>query len=152
MTHRFIFAVILLFILPFAFCANAASDSVSVNASFVVPSWISLSIVGNGDVGFGSIVGGGSYAGDNTTDLLVISTTSWAITSTIQWMDVSTVVPAGASISVIESAIGIPYNTSNTWGIFMPIVNYTMIVASNDMAGLPQGNYSLVIQYTAATD
>jgi len=27
-----------------------------------------------------------------------------------------------------------------------------MTVTGNDMAGLPEGNYNLVIQYTAATD
>ena len=144
--------IIIAIMLMFSIVASAASDSVSVNASFIVPSWISLSVVGNGDVDFGNITGNGAYPGDNTTDLLVLSTASWTITSAIQWLDVSTVVPAGASISVIESALGIPYNTSNTWGIFMPIVNYTMTVTGNDMAGLPEGNYNLVIQYTATTD
>ena len=146
------YKIIVIIMLVVSVAASAASDSVSVNASFTVPSWISLSVVGDGSVGFGDIAGGGGYAGDNTTDLLVLSTASWTITSAIQWLDVSTVVPAGASTSVIESALGIPYNTSNTWGIFMPIVNYTMTVAGNDMAGLPQGNYNLVVQYTAATD
>ena len=144
--------IIIAIMLMFSIVASAASDSVSVNASFIVPSWISLSVVGNGDVDFGNITGNGAYPGDNTTDLLVLSTASWTITSAIQWLDVSTVVPIGANVSVIQSAIGIPYNTSGVWGIFMPIVNYTMTVTGNDMAGLPEGNYNLVIQYTAATD
>ena len=144
--------IIIAIMLMFSIVASAASDSVSVNASFAVPSWISLSVVGNGDVDFGNITGNGAYPGDNTTDLLVLSTASWTITSAIQWLDVSTVVPIGANVSVIQSAIGIPYNTSGVWGIFMPIVNYTMTVTGNDMAGLPEGNYNLVIQYTEATD
>ena len=68
-------------VLSSAVAVVAASDSVTVNASFTVPSWISLSVLDNGDVGFGEIAGGGGYAGDNTTDLRVLSTTSWTITT-----------------------------------------------------------------------
>ena len=41
----------------------AASDQVQITATFSIPSWIALSVVGNGDVGFGEIAGGGAYAG-----------------------------------------------------------------------------------------
>ena len=130
----------------------AASDSVSVNASFTIPSWISLSVVGDGNVGFGDIAGGGGYAGDNTTDLRVLSTTSWTITSAIAWSNPATVVPAGASTTLIETALGIPYSTSGTWGISSPTVSYVMNLTDDDMSSLPVGNYNLVIQYTATTD
>ena len=139
-------------VLGLAVAVTAASASANVNASFTIPSWISLSVVGNGDVGFGSIAGGGGYAGDNTTDLRVLSTTSWSITSAIQWSNPATIVPVGASTTVIETALGIPYNTSGTWGISSPTVSYTMNITDDDMTSLPVGDYSLVIQYTATTD
>ncbi|MCK5827784.1 hypothetical protein KAH43_04585 [Candidatus Bipolaricaulota bacterium] len=139
-------------VLGLAVTVVAASDSVTVNASFTVPSWISLSVLGDGNVGFGDIAGGGGYSGDNTTDLRVLSTTSWAITSSILWSNPATIVPAGASTVVIETALGIPYSTSGTWGISSPVVSYTMNVTDDDMVSLPVGNYNLVIQYTATTD
>jgi len=47
--------------------ALAGTDTASVNASFTIPSWISLYVVGNGDVSFKNITGPGSYAGSNET-------------------------------------------------------------------------------------
>ena len=139
-------------VLGSAVAVSATSDSVLVNASFTIPSWISLSVSAGGSVGFGEVTGGGGggYAGDTTTDLRVLSTTSWAITSAILWG--SSTVPNGASQPVIEIAFGIPYSTSGTWGITTPVVSYTMTVTDDDMASLPEGAYNLVIQYTATTD
>lgn len=139
-------------VLSSAVAVMAASDAVTVNASFTVPSWISLSVLGDGNVGFGDVAGGGGYSGDNTTDLRVLSTTSWAITSSIQWSNPATSVPAGASTTFIETALGIPYSTSGTWGVSSPVVSYMMNIADDDMVNLPVGSYNLVIQYTATTD
>ncbi len=129
----------------------AKSDSVNVNASFTIPSWISLSVVGNGDVGFGEIAGGGGYAGDSKTELRVLSTTSWSLSSTILWAQ--STMPDGASQSVIESALALTLSANGgTWGFHTVSVSYQMDVTDEDMAELPVGDYNLVIQYTATTD
>jgi len=129
----------------------AASSSATVNASFQIPSWIALAVVGDGDVGFGEIAGAGGYAGNNETELRVISTTSWSLTSAILW-DSSTV-PTGASQSIIESALSLTMSAeSGTWGLHSVLVEYEMNVEEDDLAELPVGDYNVVIQYTATTD
>ena len=129
----------------------AADSSASVNASFQIPSWIALAVVGDGDVDFGVIAGAGGYAGNNDTNLRVISTTSWSLTSAILWTN--STYPTGASQSVIESALSLTMSTdSGTWGLHSVLVEYGMNVGEEDLAELPVGDYNLVIQYTATTD
>jgi len=131
--------------------ASAASDSVSVNASFSILSWISLSLVGNGDVSFGDIAGVGTYAGSGDTEMLVLSTTSWSIASTILWAQ--STLPSGASQATIASVLALTFDrTSGTWGVHDVNVSYEMTLGESDLATLPEGNYNLVIQYTATTD
>jgi hypothetical protein len=131
--------------------ASAASDSVSVNASFSILSWISLSVVGSGDVSFGDIAGVGTYAGSNDTELVVLSTTSWSIASTILWAQ--STLPSGASQATLASVLALTFDrTSGTWGVHDVNVSYEMTLDESDLATLPEGNYNLVIQYTATTD
>jgi|GEM_PF-762913 len=125
--------------------------AVSVNASFSIPSWISLSVVGSGDVSFGDVAGPGSYKASDKTELLVLSTTNWTITDTILWSE--STMPEGASQSVIESALERSYDqASGNWGIHNVNVSYSFELADEDMANMPTGDYNLVIQYTATTD
>jgi len=125
--------------------------AVSVNASFSIPSWISLSIIGNGDVGFSDIAGPGSYDASNGTLLQVLSTTSWSISEEILWA--KSTLPEGASQSTIDQALERSYDqTSGSWGIHRVNVSYTLSVEVDDMANMPEGDYNLVIQYTATTD
>jgi len=129
----------------------AASDSASVNASFSIPSWISLSVQGNGDVSFASITGPGSYDGSNGTELRVLSTTSWSISSAILFKD--STMPKGASESVIEDALSMGFDkTKGSWGIHTVNVSYEFELGEGDMGDLPEGDYNLVVQYTATTD
>jgi hypothetical protein len=128
-----------------------ASASATVNATFEIPSWISLSVVGSGDVDFGEIAGGGGYAGNGDTELRVLSTTNWALSSTILWAD--STMPKGASQSIIENALELSFSeAAGSWGVHSVKVSYKMAVADDDMAELPVGDYNLVIQYTATTD
>jgi len=128
-----------------------SEDSVSVNASFTIPSWISLAVVGNGDVSFGEIAGGGGYVGDDATELRVLSTTSWALASTILWSE--SALPSGASQSVIEKALDLSFDKqAGSWGMHYVEVAYEMELSDEDIAELPVGDYNLVIQYTATTD
>ena len=128
-----------------------ASDSASVNASFSIPSWISLSIQGNGDVSFANITGPGKYNGSNSTQLRVLSTTDWAITSEIVFKDSE--MPKGVEESVIEKALSFDFNqTEGSWGIHTVNVSYGFEVDEDDMGALPEGDYNLVVQYTATTD
>jgi len=130
---------------------SAASSSASVNASFSILSWISLSVVGNGDVSFGDIAGVGTYVGSNNTQMRVLSTTSWSVTSTILWS--KSTLPTGASQTTLTNALALTFDkTSGTWGSQTVNVSYKMTLGENDLASLPKGNYNLVIQYTATTD
>ena len=134
-----------------AFAKKSDEASATVNASFSIPSWISLSILGNGDVDFGDIAGGGGYAGNRETELRVLSTTNWALSSTILWNDSS--MPEGASQSVIENALELSFDKlAGAWGVHDVTVSYELNVNDNDLAELPVGDYNLVIQYTATTD
>jgi hypothetical protein len=129
----------------------AAQSSVSVNASFVVPSWISLSVVGSGDVSFPNVTGPGTYAGSNGTKLRVLSTASWSLSNAILWT--SSTLPTGASQTVLEAALGRSFDkTSGTWGIADINVSYALTLSAEGLASMPQGDYNLVIQYTATTN
>jgi hypothetical protein len=129
----------------------AASSAVSVNASFLIPSWISLSIVGNGDVSFASITGPGTYNGSNGTQLRVLSTANWSLSSSILWT--SSTMPAGASQATIEKDLQRTFDkTSGAWGSQTVNVSYKLSLTADDVATLPQGDYSVVVQYTATTN
>jgi len=137
--------------LGLAVAASAASSSATVNASFQIPSWIALTVVGDGDVGFGEIAGAGGYVGNDDTELRVLSTTSWSLSSAILWG--ASTVPTGASQSIIESVLSLSMSAdSGTWGLHSVVVDYEMNVEEGDLAELPVGDYNLVIQYTATTD
>jgi hypothetical protein len=131
----------------------AASSAVSVNASFSIPSWISLSIVGNGDVSFASITGPGTYNGSNGTQLRVLSTANWSLSNTILWASPSSKMPVGANPATIDASLQRTFDkTSGAWGSQTVNVSYKLVLTSDDLANLPQGDYSLVVQYTATTN
>jgi hypothetical protein len=102
-------------------------------------------------VSFGDIAGVGTYAGSSDTEMLVLSTTSWSIASTILWAQ--STLPSGASQATIASVLALTFDrTSGTWGVHNVNVSYEMTLDESDLATLPEGNYNLVIQYTATTD
>jgi hypothetical protein len=130
---------------------TTGSSSVSVNASFEISSWISLAIVGNGDVSFANIAGPGTYDGSNETELRVMSTTNWTISDSILWS--KSTLPAGASQDTLASALVRTYDlTSGTWGVHDVNVSYQFTLDADDLVTLPEGEYNLVVQYTATTD
>jgi len=138
-------------VLAVAVAGMASESSSSINASFSIPSWISLSVVGDGDVGFGEIGGGGTYVGDDTTELRVLSTTSWTLVGAVLWGE--STIPAGANTSIIDSALALSIDqTSGSWGIHQVSVAYELFFEDEALGGLPIGDYNLVIQYTATTD
>jgi len=144
-------AVLVVGIAVMASAKKGTEAAVSVNASFSIPSWISLSAVGNGNVSFSDIAGPGSYAGSNETQLQVLSTTSWDISEEILWTESR--MPEGASQQTIDNALERSYDkTSGNWGIHRVNVSYQFNIEVDDMASMPEGDYSLVIQYTATTD
>jgi len=131
--------------------AVGAEDSVTVNASFEILSWISLSIVGDGDVSFGNIAGPGTYDGSNETALRVMSTTSWAVSNAILWSE--STLPSGASQDTLETSLVREFDiTSGSWGIHSVNVAYEFDVDADDLSTLPEGDYNVVVQYTATTD
>jgi hypothetical protein len=131
--------------------ASAAESSATINASFTIPSWISLTVVGSGDVAFSDIVGPGTYKASNGTELRVLSTTSWALTSAIVWSESD--IPSGAGQATIEKALNLTLSqTSGSWGVHTVDASYEFELSENDLANLPVGDYNLVIQYTATTD
>jgi len=133
--------------------AKSSSDesSATINASFSIPSWISLTIVGTGDVTFADIIGPGTYEALSGTKLRVLSTTNWVLSSDILWSESE--IPTGASEATIEQALSLTLSqTSGSWGVHSVDVSYELELAENDVADLPVGDYNLVIQYTATTD
>jgi hypothetical protein len=129
----------------------AAQSSVSVNASFVVPSWISLSVVGSGDVSFPNVTGPGGHAGSYGTKLRVLGAPSWSLSNTILWT--ASTVPTDASELVLDAALGRSFDrTSGAWGLSDINVSYALTLSAEDLASVRQGNYNLVIQYTATTN
>lgn len=154
-THKSFGVVMLVAVLVVGIAVMASAEgsdaSVSVNASFSIPSWISLSIIGNGDVSFSDITGPGSYAGSNETELRVLSTTNWTISNEILWTESE--MPKGASQKTIDSSLERSFDTtSGSWGIHRVNVTYMFNLEVDDMATLPEGDYNLVIQYTVTTD
>jgi hypothetical protein len=134
-----------------SFAAAGVSSAVSVNASFSIPSWISLSVVGDGNVNFASITGPGTYDGSNSTQLRVLSTANWSISSSILWT--SSTMPASASQATVEKDLQRTFDkTSGTWGSQNVNVTYKLSLTADDMGTLPQGDYSVVVQYTATTN
>ncbi len=131
--------------------ATGVSSAASVTASFTIPSWISLSVVGDGNVSFASITGPGTYTGSKATQLNVLSTTNWTISEAILWA--SSTVPTGASQATVTKDLQMTFDkTSGTFGLQAVNVSYKLALTSDDMGTLPQGNYSVVVQYTATTN
>jgi hypothetical protein len=133
--------------------AKAGTDesSATINASFSIPSWISLTVVGDGDVAFEDIMGPGTYKALSGTELRVLSTTNWVLSSAILWSE--STIPSGASQSTIEQALNLTLSeTSGTWGVHKVDASYKLELLETDVADLPVGDYNLVIQYTATTD
>jgi len=133
--------------------AMAASDQEQIAATFSIPSWIALAVIGSGDVDFGEIAGGGAYVGNNETSLRVISTASWTLSSEILWTDPGTSIPAGASQAIIEAALAMNMSAQGgSWGLHFVTVGYEFTVTDEELASLPVGDYGLVVRYTATTD
>jgi len=130
---------------------SAATDTATTNATFIIPSWISLSVVENGSVSFPEITGPGTYEATEDTRLRVLSTKSWSLTEAILW--VSSVVPTGADQATVERVFTrTPDLTSESWGVWFINVDYVLDVSADDLAEMPEGTYNVVVQYTATTD
>jgi hypothetical protein len=62
-------------------------------------------------------------------------------------------VPAGASQATIEKDLQRTFDkTSGTYGAQNVNVSYKLALTADDMGTLPQGDYSVVVQYTATTN
>jgi len=127
-----------------------ASDTATTNATFVVPSWISLTVVENGSIDFPEITGPGTYAATADARLRVLSTKAWSLTQTIDWG--SSTIPTGADQDTIDRVlIRTPDLLSESWGLWFIDVSYSLLIAENDLANMPEGTYSVIVQYTATT-
>jgi hypothetical protein len=61
--------------------------------------------------------------------------------------------PAGASQATIEKDLQRTFDkTSGAWGSQTVNVSYKLSLTADDVATLPQGDYSVVVQYTATTN
>ena len=129
----------------------AATDTATTNATFVIPSWISLVVTENGNLDFSTISGPGTYAADVDARLRVLSTTSWVLTEEILWS--SSTIPVGSNQNTIDNVlIRTPDITSGLWGISFINVAYSLVIAEDDLAYMPEGTYQIVVQYTATTE
>jgi hypothetical protein len=129
----------------------AATDSATTNATFVIPSWISLVVTENGNLDFSTISGPGTYAADVDARLRVLSTASWVLSEEILWG--SSTIPAGSNQTTIDNAlVRTPDMTSGLWGISFINVVYSLVITEDDLAYMPEGTYQIVVQYTATTE
>ena len=134
-----------------ALLGSAATDTATTNATFVIPSWISLVVVENGTIDFDTITGPGTYDAADDARLRVLSTTSWILTEQILWG--SSTIPAGADQTTIDTVLlRTPDITSGPWGISFINVDYSLAIGEDDLADMPEGTYQIVVQYTATTD
>ena len=61
--------------------------------------------------------------------------------------------PAGASQATVEKDLQRTFDkTSGTYGAQNVNVSYKLGLTADDMGTLPQGDYSVVVQYTATTN
>ena len=142
--------VLVLGLLMGSVASFAASDSATTNATFVIPSWISLAVVDNGNVDFPLITGPGTYAAIADPRLRVISTASWALTESVLWG--SSTIPAGSDQTAIDNVlVRVPSTLAGAWGISFVDVGYSLVIGEDDLANMPEGTYQIVVQYTATT-
>lgn len=143
--------VIALVASAFGVVALGATDVATTNASFIIPSWISLTVVENGSVDFPTIIGPGSYAASADARLRVLSTTSWSLTESILWSE--STLPVGADEATLDRVVvRTPDLTSGSWGLSFINVSFALEIAEEDLADMPEGSYNVIVQYTATTD
>jgi len=129
----------------------AATDTAEANATFVIPSWISLAVVENPNIDFPLVLGPGSYDATADSRLRVLSTTSWSLTESILWA--SSTIPAGANETTIDNVFQrTPDLTSGPWGVSYINVAYSLVITEDDLANMPEGTYQIIVQYTATTE
>jgi hypothetical protein len=145
------FSVLMFAVLTLSAATFAATDTATTNATFVIPSWISLVVTENGNLDFSTISGPGTYAADVDARLRVLSTASWVLSEEILWG--SSTIPAGSNQTTIDNVlVRTPDITSGLWGISFINVAYSLVVAEDDLAYMPEGTYQIVVQYTATTE
>jgi hypothetical protein len=151
MRNRRTAALVLLGLSIWAMTALGASDTATTNATFVIPSWISLTVTSNANIDFPTIAGPGTYAASSDATLRVLSTKSWTLTESILWGSSS--IPSGADETTIDNMLSrTPDITSGPWGLHFITVAYSLDIGEDDIANLPEGTYSVIVQYTATTD
>ena len=143
--------VLIFAVLTLSVATLAATDSATTNATFVIPSWISLVVTENGNLDFSTISGPGTYAADVDARMRVLSTASWVLTEEILWG--SSTIPAGSNQTTIDNVlVRAPDITSGLWGISFINVAYSLVISEDDLAYMPEGTYQIVVQYTATTE
>jgi hypothetical protein len=61
--------------------------------------------------------------------------------------------PDGASQTTVDASLQRTFDkTSGAWGSQAVNVSYKLVLTSDGLATLPQGDYSVVVQYTATTN
>ena len=91
----------------------------------------------------------GTFEGSDRTRLRVASTSpGWGLSQTL---DLS--IPSGASEAAVTNALSVTYDPYETVAGSVEVdVSYTLRVAEEDFAGLPEGAYVIQITFTASTD
>ena len=134
-----------------ALLVSAATDTATTNVTFVIPSWISLVVVENGNIDFDTITGPGTYDAADDARLRVLSTKSWVLTEQILWG--SSTIPSGADQTTVDTVLlRTPDITSGPWGISFINVDYSLVISEDNLADMPEGTYQIVVQFTATTD
>ena len=125
--------------------SNTATVSITITG---VDTLILIAVPGSAD--FGSIPGPGSYS-ETSSHLELTSDDNWSVSHNILWSDPGTLFPAGADQATVQKVFSLDYNpkTGSPGQSLSISVSYYLDIENSDMAGLPPGSYSIVVEYTA---
>ena len=128
----------------------SSSASVSVHFTIAVGDYIWLEVIEGEDVYFGMIADPGSYAPNDGTRLELTSNRAWDLNDAILF-DGSSTYPDGADTVTMDTSLSRAYTTTGDPGIHQIDVAYQLDLTQDDLDNLPNGPYTLVVQFTATT-
>jgi hypothetical protein len=146
--------ITVLFLVGYAIGLVAAADSsvtVTVGYTIMVEPFVELTVLNGEAVEFGLISTPGTYPPSAGTLLGLRSNRDWLLTDTFL-LEASTY-PDGADTATMGNTLSRSYQNSggpaSTW--IEIDVDYLLTLSQENLDNLPNGDYRLIIQFTATT-
>jgi hypothetical protein len=131
--------------------AAESSATVTVGYTIAVEEFIELTVISGGAVEFGLISEPGTYAPLAGTKLGLRSNRDWILTDAL--LLESSTYPDGADTGTMTNTLSRSYQSTGeaapTW--IEIDVSYQLILSQTDLDNLPDGEYRLIVQFTAST-